>query len=250
MTAKISLKPSLLVGAAVSRSGGVTYVRREIDEQTSPAGALTKTWETTKHVANVDELKRAELLAGELRRLLRTVSYPTTFGLVCPKDREPDLDAITEQIKARVMDANAELTGCRLAATVVKGEIKSNDTEAANAIVKEIGGFLTELEAAIHSCDARKIRQTVAAVRGVETILPDVQSKVLKDAVAAARQAACLIVREAEKKGRSIEEVKEELDLSAVDLARAYFLEPDTGTVIDVDAMDPAAAERMAAVEA
>jgi hypothetical protein len=133
---------------------------------------------------------------------------------------------------------------------VVKGEITSNDTEAAAAIVKEIGGFLKELEAAIHSCDAKKIRQTVAAVRGVDTLLPDVQSKVLKDAVAAARQAARLIVREAEKKGRSIEEVKEELDLSAVDLARAYFLEPDTGTVIDVDALDPAAAERMAAVEA
>ncbi len=247
---RISLKPSLLVGASVSRSGGARYERHPLDERIDGDGSLTASWQTTKHVTNVDELKRAETLVSELRRMLRTVCYPTAFGLVCPKDREKALDAVTEQIKAKADEVNADLKTCRIAATVVKGEITSNDKEAADAIVGEISGFLKELEAAIQTCDAKKIRQTVAAIRGVDTLLPDIQSKVLNDAVKAARKAATLIVREVEKKGKAIEAVRSELDLAAVDMARAYFLEPAADTApVEVEPPTEVAPDALAAIE-
>jgi hypothetical protein len=247
---RISLKPSLLVGASVSRSGGARYERHPLDERIDDDGSLTASWQTTKHVTNVDELKRAEAVVGELRHMLRTVCYPTAFGLVCSKDREKALDAVTEQIKAKVDEVNTELKTCRIAATVVKGEIKSNDKEAADAIVGEISGFLKELEAAIQTCDAKKIRQTVAAIRGVDTLLPDIQSKVLNDAVKAARKAATLIVREVEKKGKTIEAVRAELDLAPVDMARAYFLEPAADTVpAEVEPLAEVAPDALAAIE-
>jgi hypothetical protein len=250
---RLSLKPSLLVAVQISRVGGVTYARGAASEE-SGDNYEKKTWETTKEIPNVAEFKTAEAAAAECRRLISAICYRTSFGLLCSKDREKELTEAVKVVKAKIADVNSALQTVRLTASVIRAEISSSDQEAAQAVVQEIGGFLAELTSAVEACDVKKIRQTVGAVKGIESLLPEIQSQSLRSAIAAAKKAASTIVKEVQKKERTIDEVRRELDLSPIDAARMMFVEPDAGTAPApagfVAMSDPEAAKELAGIEA
>lgn len=222
---RLTLKPSVLVAASLTRTGGVSYAREVLNESQDDDHEIRE-WKTTRDVPKLSQLKKAEAVASQCRRLLGEVCYRTSFGLVCAKEREPQLLDAATQIRQLVEQANLELNGIRLHVSLVRGEIVSDDrAAAAEAILQDLAGFFTELQGAVEGCDVKKIRQTLATMRGVEQLLEPGQSETLQAAVKAAKHAAGQIAKEVEKKGREISEVVQELDLSAIDVARTMFLE-------------------------
>lgn len=221
---RLTLKPSVLVAASLTRTGGVSYAREVLNESQDDDHEIRE-WKTTRDVPKLSQLKKAEAVASQCRRLLGEVCYRTSFGLVCAKEREPQLLDAAKQIRQLVEQANLELNGIRLHVSLIRGEIVSDDQAAAEAILQDLAGFFTTLQGAVEGCDVKQIRQTLATMRGVEQLLEPAQSETLQAAVRAAKHAAGQIAKEVEKKGREISEVVQELDLSAIDVARTMFLE-------------------------
>jgi hypothetical protein len=225
---RITLKPSLLIGASISRTGGLTNSRMLLDESLDGQHEVKK-WEVTRDVPNLEELQKADAVASECRRMLSKVCYRTGFGTVCPKDREGELVTIFKEIRVTIDNANVTLVGCKLSASFVRGEITTDDQEAAKAIGADISGFLQTLADAIGKADVKAIKQTLLQMKGIEQLLPVGQSETLTKAINQARTVAKTIAAEVVKKGRQIEDVKTELQTADIDLARAAFLEVDLG---------------------
>jgi hypothetical protein len=247
MTQMVTFKPSVLVGASITRQGNVRYEREDLGTET-PDGIEIKSWKTTKTTEMLDEYKRSEAVASECRRMLRAACYPTAVGLICPMDQRDRLDAAIAAIKDKIRQANGEFQLARLGCTFVQATIATDDQEAATAIARELSGFMQELTAALESCDVKKIRGTVASMKGIEQLLPGTASQTLQTAIQTARRAASTIAREVERKGRAIDEVRREIDLAPIDVARILFVEVEE-IQVPAPTADPEATERMEAIE-
>jgi hypothetical protein len=249
MSNALTFRPSVLVGASITRKGNVTYAREDLGTE-MPGGSEVKRWTTTKVTERVEEYKRSHAVVSECRRLLESVCVRTAVGLICPLEDEPRLETVFQTIQARLSEANAEFELAHLACWFAKGYIRTDDQESARAIAAEIAAFVRELTQALEACDVKKIRATLASARGVERVLEGSQSETLAQAIQTARHAANTIAREVERKGRRIEEVRRELDLSAVDVARFLFVEPEPEEeLVPAAAPDLEARARMDAVE-
>jgi hypothetical protein len=229
MSRVFTFQPSILVGAGISRRGGVHYIRHELDV-TVRGDSETKRWETTREVVNTAEMERAEQAVGEYRRMLAKVCIRTEFGLLCLKAKEAVLDATIEEIRSKAANVNDGLNACRIHVAFVKGQIASADKEAAAAIQAEIRHFMDQLSAALHSMDPKAIRSALLTGKGLDTLLTVTDSTILQNAVKAAKRALKTASRRIQKKGEQVELVRQAIDLSPVDQARTYFLEiPEEG---------------------
>lgn len=223
-TKSLTLKPSILVAPYLSRQGGVEYEREDLARQRVEERE-TATWRTKRTIANVAEMKAADALISECRRVLYRIGGRMAFGLVVPVERKAELDAAVADIKARIETANETYLYTTVSAYFVQARFASDDPEAAAAIAEEIGGLLRDLKAALDAADVKRIRALVAAAKGMDSMLGAAEGTALKAALDAARQAAKTLVKEVEKKERAITEVREELNLAPVDTARTLFLE-------------------------
>lgn len=218
------LKPSILLGVGIHRSGGVHYARKILEEYESGEGEV-KEWNTVKTIDDKKDLEDAERAASKLRRMVGKLCARTSFGYLCPLEKEGDLDDLLAEMRHEAREVTLGLKTCALTVSFIKGRIAANDADAAKALTAEIGSFLTQLTDAIASADVKLIRHVLVEARGLDTLLAPAQSSLLQEAVAEAREAAKTIRKEMEKKGRSKELVVQGLALSAIDSARMCFLE-------------------------
>ena len=244
----ITMKPALMVSSSIARVGGMRQSKENEHVELDGAHEV-KRWTAIRDVTDRNDLKAADAVASECRRMLRQVCVGTAFGLVCPMDRKQELTEIIGQIRARLTEANKTLNTCHLTSMFVTGTIVSDDKEAAEALTAQLGGFLGGLSAALEACDVKKIRQTLASMKGIETLLPPIQSAAINKAMAAARKAAAFIRHEVEKKDRSITAVRMELDLSELDVARAMFVEVGDIKAPVLDREDLESAQQLVGVE-
>lgn len=238
---RVTLKPSLMVAVVISRAGGVSYVREALDSSLEGVHEV-KSWKVTKDVPDIEQLKKADAIANECRRKVSAICYRTAFGWVAPKESESELQKAWDQVKVRIVEANQELTACKLVATCVKGEVMTDDREAAEAILRDIGQFFTTVQDAIARCDVKAIRQTIADMRGIDTLLDPEHSKALKDAVATAKQVAKTLKSEVEKKGQEISAALKQVDMSPIDQAMVMFVETGDSPQMVLGSPAPAAA--------
>lgn len=92
--------------------------------------------------------------------------------------------------------------------------------------------------ASIEACDAKRIRATIATMKGVDQLLEPMQSEALQTAIKTAKSLATKITKDVEKKGLEIAKVVQTLDLSPIDAAMVMFVE--TAPVAPVAASPPA----------
>jgi hypothetical protein len=243
----VVFKPSILLGRSITRVGGVLYTRQD-GHVAVEDGREEKTWTTTRVTEDLEEYKESERLASECRRAIDTVAVATRVGLIVPLEKEAELDEAIILVRKKIAEKNGVWKHSKLSCSFIKARIATDDQQAAMAIGQELSGFMKELTGALDSLDVKKIRSVVASVKGMDSLLPAEASKTLHEAMAAARAAANTISKEVEKKGRRIEEVREELNLAPIDVARTLFMESDEIIVQDAPA-DQEAADRMAAVE-
>jgi hypothetical protein len=246
---RITLKPSLLVAVSISRGGGVKYLREELQPpEQVPDKHEIKVWKTTKDVLDAEEFKKADRVAGECRRRIAEICTRRAFGWMTPKSREKELEAAWEEVKERLAETNAELKTCTLVGTCVKGEIVTDDQAAADAILQDIGAFFKDLLTAIEACDAKRIRATVATMKGLDQLLEPTQSEALQTAIKTAKSLATTITKEVDQKGKEISVVVKTLDLSPIDAAMVYFLETNAPVETGAGQVVPGA-EQLAEVE-
>lgn len=219
------IKPGVMVGLRSSVSGGVHYDRIDLDVGDAADPNVHRTrWQTTKTVADPDEHERAEKARSRARaEIAKVCSASTWFGLLCPEDREAELDAAIERAKEIADAHNKTATFTRVSLCVLKGRIASSDRQANQSIAREISTLVDQMRDGIDRLDPKAVRDAADGARDLLAMLDSSQEETLSQAVAQARKAARDIVRRIEKQGEQASVVLADIQKGAIERARQAF---------------------------
>lgn len=231
-TAISVLKPGLLVSLKTSLRGGVSYARTDLErEHQTDAGQLRSRWETTKQIADPDEFVSATKARGDARAVVARVCCPSAFGLLCPSEKETELQAAIIEARDIVREHNRSARLSLVDVYVLVGRVAQDDAEAARAIGAEVRGLLEAMQAGIRAADPEAIREAANKARAIGGMLSESVAGQVSDAIKQARQAAREIVRRVENAGENAAAVVAELGQQDIERARFAFLDLDAGTV-------------------
>jgi len=221
-TQKFVLTPSYLVQEIASVRGGLHY--HHSDRRQEVDGKQEKThWATDKTVEDVEERAAAVNLCAKIKRQMRSIAADSVIGLICPRGALEQLQEKADELREEVREHNADARHSRVDFNIVPFEILPENLEAAEAIKQQIQESLASLTEALDRSDPKDIRAVIAGMKGLDGIVSEDQGDVLKEAIQSARAAATTIVKEVEKEGKAIEEVRREINTSPIEVARLAF---------------------------
>jgi hypothetical protein len=232
------LKPGILVSLKTVLNGGVSYARVDLENSESQDGAAVARWETKRTIQDPDEHERATKARSAAANKVRGMCAKTAFGLLCPQDREAELDAAMVEARELTEQHNAAASFTQIHVYMLKGRIASTDEEAARAIASDVRDMLDQMEAGVRGGNPEQIREAANRARDLGAILGAEQQELVSDAIKAARSAARAIIKRVEKKGEDAALVIQELTTAPIARARFAFL--DTDGPADVGAALPA----------
>ncbi len=190
-----TLKPGLLVSLKTSITGGVHYTHSSHVSK-DDGDAHVEEWQTTKVVTDADEVADATKLRGKASALVRGVCSYSAFGLLCPIDKEADLDAAIAEASKLAQDFNKNAKTVRVDVYALKGRIAESDVEAAKAIGSEIRELLDEMKAGLAAADVPKIRDAANRARKLGEMLDPTVAEKVSAAIEGAREAARNMVKQ------------------------------------------------------
>jgi hypothetical protein len=239
----------LLVGGQISKPGDVRYERLDEDSTEKREGDIIKgerTRTTRRVIRDTEGHKAATELVGKLNNELRKICATSPFGRVCRVDREPALREFIKSARERALEHNQSVLGRfhRVEVNLLPGMITQDSERAARTLVKEMQGLFDEVQRGLDACDVEAIREAATRIKSLGTVFPASQQKALDAAVKGARRVARTLVREVEKKGRTIADVKRELDASPVSVARMKFLSMPSDAEADLKVEKAAPSKR------
>jgi len=231
----------VLVVQSVSVTGAVSYYVTGKDTQKTEEADGTEVAKRTKTsvrvVRNPKEKKAADLLASRMRAKLRTLGQSLHSGLVLvPRAQEEMVDKLDAVCAAAGSNFNAKARHHFVQCTMYKMPIASQDAKVARGLAFKLQSKMGEIAKALDECDVSKVRNLAGQMASFSNVLPsrasDAVSKEVgdrvEDFVTQARTAANWMKEELDKKGRKIEQVREEYNSTPVDSIRMEFLEYDT----------------------
>lgn len=220
------LKPGLLVSLKTSVWGGVSYRRVDLEAaHETQDGAQVARWETTREIPDPAEFEAATAARNKARALVSGVCCASSFGLLCPVEREADLEAAIIEARKLADAHNAGAALSRVEVYVLAGRVAVDDVEAARAVASEVRGLLADMEAGIRAAAPERIREAANRARSVAGMLSDETAGKVQEAIKEARQAARQLVKRVEKAGEAAAVVVAELNVQAIQAARFAFLD-------------------------
>ncbi len=220
MSTTTAIRPGLLIALHSSVIGGVFYEREELG-----GDARRKEWKTTRIVSEPEEREAATKARSKALAEIRAICATSAFGLLCPEDKESELDAAivrAQEIRA-AHNAGAKVT--RVEIYALKGRIASTDEEAARAIGSEVAEMIAAMNSGIDKLDPKAIREAATKAKDLAAMLaPDVAEKV-GGAIEQARRAARQITARIEKGGELAAIVLADIQRGAIERARMAFLD-------------------------
>lgn len=214
------IRPGILVALKSTVTGGVRYQRVDLEQ-----GDATARWETTRTIDDPQEHTRATKARSAALAEIRKYCAGTSFGLLCPIDREADLDAAIDRARAMVAACNSAAVYTHVSIYVLKGRIADTDEEAARAIGQEVAGLIAAMNEGIDKLDPVAIREAATKAREMSAMLSDAQMAKVSDAVNQARAAARTIVKRVEKEGELAAIVLADIKRGDIERARMAFLD-------------------------
>jgi len=217
-----TIRPGLLVGLKTQVRGGVHYDRRDLEE--SQDGA-EKRWETLRTIEDPAEHEAAGKVRQQACSTIRRVCAATSFGLLCPDDKEAELDAAIASARRMASAHNLGASTTEVRVFVLKGRVASSDAEAARAIAADMAELIATMQTGIRSMDPAAIRDAAARARVAAAMLGDAEKGRVERAVDVARKAARTIVRRIEKAHEDVALVMRELESEAIQPLRMTYLD-------------------------
>ena len=219
-----TLRPGLLVGLSTSISGNVKYRTQVIEEEhVTEDGAEAARWETERTITDPAEHEAAKKARSKARQAIVRACAPTTFGLVCPEDRIPDLEAGLAEARrvADIFNSTASVT--RLSVNVLTGRIASDEVEAVKAINSEVRDLLSAMENGIQKLDVQAIRDAADKAKSLGAMLSPEASERVQEVIDAARKQAVRFVKAGEQAAAELDQAT----IAKITEARAAFLDFD-----------------------
>jgi hypothetical protein len=244
---RTKIRPGIMVSLKPRNRGGTAYVRTDLGKQGETAtGAFVEEWQTRKVVENPEETERAKRTIGKAASLVRAVCVSTNFGLLCPLEREPELDQAWRDARKMVEEHNATAETTHLAIYMMKGQVAGTDEEAARSITEEVRGLVEQMNSGIDRLDVEQIREAAGKAKQLEEMLAEEQAEKVSLAVKAARSAARLITKRA---GEDPKLVLLDVQRGDIERARMAFLEFGEESEVEAERGPAGNVQRFASIE-
>ena len=219
---KLIIEPGLLVSLNSEVSGNTRYYREQLEAaHVTTNGFEQSVTEVTKIVRDPAEQKAAEKVRGKCRSLITSVCTKSRFGLLCPEDREPQLEDRVTSARTLSDDFNRDAVYTHVSFNVFWGVVAQDNVRATAAITTECQKLMEIMQLGLVELDVKKVRAACAKARQMEQMLSSDASLKVDIAVRVARQACKRIVKAGEA-------VVKEIDRNAIrniGLARTSFLD-------------------------
>lgn len=238
--------PGILVALKSRVSGGVEYRRKDLEGATRRAKEKIARWETTRLIEDVDAYERALKARGDAQTMIRRLCVATSFGLLCPQDREGELDAAIAGARAIAAEFNASQSRIMLHVTALKGRIADNDADAIRAIVDEATDLIEQMGKGMDASDVKAIRDAAMRAKRLTEMMGSEMSDQVITAVELARDVARRVVKETKEQGATALLAIEEGERKAFDAARFAFLDIAQEQVESLPSVD---LQRVASIE-
>jgi hypothetical protein len=242
-----TIRPGIMISVNTTLRGGVEYRRVDLDATGEPAepGVAVARWETVRKIMDPAEYERATKARSQARGLIVKECQSTSFGDLCPEEREGALDAAIRRAHEIVAAFNAESTHTKIGLYVLKGRVASNDAEAARSITSEIAGLVVAMNQGIEALDAESVRKAASKARELSAMLDDSLKGKVEGAITQARKAARDITRRIEKGGEEARIVLADIQRGQIESARIAFLDLSDAAA-PVEALPSVEAQRFA----
>ena len=219
-----TLRPGLLVGLSTAIRGGVTYRTRDIEpDHLTEDGTRHASWETDKTIENPEEHERGVKARSRARSIVVAVCSQSTFGLLCPEDKQDTLMEAIAEARGIAQDFNDSATISRLTVNVIVGRVARDDVEAVRAINGEVRDLMLAMERGLKNLDVETVREAANKARSLAGMLSPEAAEKAQVAIAVARSAARLIVKAGETGAVAVDEAV----LRRIRESRAAFLDLD-----------------------
>lgn len=224
-----TLRPGLLVSLSIRITGNVSYSVRDLEKRHKEEdGTERARWETERIVENAAELRRAEKVRSEARKLISKVCARSSFGLLCPSSWEKELHANIAEARRLAAEFNGKARCTEMQVYAIVGRVAQDDVEAARAINAEVRTLMREMTEGIKGLNVKRVRDAASRARAVGSMLSEDASAKLKVAIEAARAGARKLVAAGEESARAIDKEA----IKAITQARTAFLDLDAGDVL------------------
>lgn len=225
----LEIPPAIIVVGEIGVDADIDYTVLADEQQTRSNGGETeheRVRTSRRTVHDLEGFERAKTCEAEIRlgfrKLVRTVNK---LHLV-PIEQEAELDEFIAWATRRAAEHNAQQRRHFVrVGSLLPLVVQSSSERAARQIAEQVQLTMAEMQGALAALDKDAI---YAAVRKARTLVEFSGADIggaLGAAADAAWRAARSLTIEVEKKGRLVEEVREEWDLAAVDRARTLSLE-------------------------
>lgn len=229
------LKPGLLVSLKTSLRGGVSYKRVDLEaDHRTESGERRAEWQTSRVISDADEFDRATIARSAARSAIAGVCCSSSFGLLCPSDREADLAGAIETARATAAAHNETATRTQVDIFVLVGRVAQDDVEAARAIGAEVRELLDAMRAGILAADPDAIRDAASKARALGGMLSADVAGQVSAAILEARSAARELVKRVGKAGEIAADVVKDCSVQRIEAARFAFLDLEAGTAAPV----------------
>jgi hypothetical protein len=208
--------------------GGVEYEHETIEApHKDDDGQEVSAWKGRRTVEDPEEFARAKQARSMARGQVVNVCAATSFGLLCPLDREERLyEGVAEMHRiADKFNAGSKFTSveCR----IIIGRVEQDDAEAVRSIETETAKLVQGMEKSILSKDPVAIGKFCDQARDLSVMLEDESKLVIKEAIVAARVAKRQMTKLL-KSGEAAKIVVDQKLIAQLAAVRTSFLDIDS----------------------
>jgi len=226
-----TIRPGLLVSLKTSIKGGVSYRKTPLEVEQVEGVVPTEEekraekarWETERTITDAVEHEAAVKARSKARAAITGVCTASAFGLLCPAERQADLDKAIAEARKIADDFNSTAQISRVTVYVIAGRVAGDDVEAVRAISSEVRDLLSDMEDGVRRLNVEDIRKAANSAKEVGAMLSDDMKAKVEVAVEAARSAARKIVKAGET---AATEINSKL-IWQIQAARTQFLDLD-----------------------
>ena len=229
---KSTLKPGLLVSLKTSLTGNVSYKVRDIEHDTTTGGAVRAVWETERTTLDPQEHDEAIKIRSRCRSLITGVCSASSFGLLCPEDKEEALNAALDEATGLAADFNSRAALTRIGVYVLVGRIAADDAEAVRAINSEVRELIETMEQGLTRLDVEAVRAAATKAKQLGATLSEGANERLQEAIQVARTTCRAIVRAGEQGAAEVDRAV----LDRMAQARTMFLDLEEGEEVSAPA--------------
>jgi hypothetical protein len=227
----LQLKPNRLVcietrvaGLRQRRTLGKRKQKNE-GEEGRYGGLETVTTTTTSEQTIVlpEENKRAEILRSNLRGVLERMGTSLKGGFVAvPLEAEAAFMEQLAAVKRELKEFNAGTQVWKVFIDATRYQAMGDDGEnAARKLAYELKLLTDEVKQALDECDTARIQAITRDMKAKSLALAPGQAKLaVENTITEARSMRSMMVREVEKKGRAISEIKSKMRTDIVESTR------------------------------